>query len=79
MDGPDAQGQYVLRGTAPRGSWVTAWNRSLARGWIQAANEGRYDLTIQAEAGDPIALWYQIDGKTSEPLEFTIPDPAPAP
>lgn len=76
---PNVQGLVRIRGSAPRDSWVTAFNRTTQRGFIQAAPEGRYDLEFPAETGDPIALWYEIGGRSSEVLEFTVPEPAPQP
>ena len=70
--GPNAQGLVRLRGRAPEKSWVTAYNRVTERGVLQAADDGSYDLEIAAQVGDSIAIWYEIGGKTSEPLDVTI-------
>jgi len=75
--GPNEQGLVRLSGAAPRDSWVTAFNRTTQRGFIQAVPDGTYELEFPAEVGDPIALWYEIGGRTSEPLELTIRAPNP--
>lgn len=75
VTGPNEQGWALLSGSAPRGSWVTAYNRAAGLGYIQSVREGRYELEIRAKVGDEIALWYEIDGEQSLPVEFTIRAP----
>lgn len=76
VTGPNSEGWARLRGSAPKGSWITAYNRNLALGYIQDVPEGAYDFEIQARVGDEIVLWYEIGGDESLPVEFKIRPPA---
>lgn len=77
VTGPNAEGFARLRGSAPAGSWVTAYNRNLGLGYIQDVPKGAYDLEIRARVGDEIAVWYELSGEESLPVEFEIKAPAP--
>lgn len=79
VTGPNEQGLVRVAGSAPRNSWVTAFNRATQRGFIQAVPDGRYDIEFPAVVGDSIALWYDAGGRQSEVLEFEIPEPPPEP
>lgn len=72
VTGPSEMGLVRLEGEAPRGSWITAYNRDLGEGRFQDVKNGRYGLELPAAVGHSIVLWYEIDGEKSLPLELEI-------
>jgi hypothetical protein len=64
-----------LRGTAPEGSWISAYNRDLGEGTFEDVVDQRYDIELRAEVGHHIVLWYEIGGDRSLPLELEIRAP----
>jgi len=72
VTGPDANGLVRLQGSAPAGSWITAYNRDLGEGYFQDVRDGRYDFELPARVGDTIILWYELRGERSLPYEFRV-------
>jgi hypothetical protein len=77
VEGPDAQGMVRISGTVHSNSLVYAFNAQNSQGVFQrVGGNGRYNLTIAAQIGDEITLWYESEGETSPAIIFAIPDPA---
>lgn len=69
----ETTGTLHLTGHVPASSWVYALNERTNRGYIQiTASDGLYDLTVEAVHGDSFALWYQLEGESSQPLYIDI-------
>jgi hypothetical protein len=73
VSGPDDSGTVALTGYVQPGSWVFAVNRATNAGAFHDTDEkGHYELSLQANVGDSVAFWYEIEGNTSDTLVFTI-------
>lgn len=69
----ETTGTLHLSGHVPGTSWVYALNQRTNRGYIQITEaDGRYDLTVEALHGDSFALWYELEGESSQPLYVDI-------
>lgn len=76
VTGPSETGWLRLRGSAPFGSWMHAYNRTTGMGAFQDVLDGRYDFEIQASVGDSLVLWYAIRGEESLPLDLMVEAPS---
>ena len=69
----EATGTLHLTGAVQPQAWVYAINQRTQKGYIQITGaDGRYDLTVAAQHGDPMGMWYEISGEASYPLYFDI-------
>lgn|SRR5690606_8251299 len=76
IEGPDEAGVTHLSGRVQANAWVYAYNRASEVGHFRATgDDGRYELEIVAQVGDPILMWYTVSGEQSDSLEFEIPEP----
>ena len=76
ISGPDETGTVRLSGRVRPTAWVFALDRANQLGVFQAAEaDGSYALELQAQVGDEIVMWYEIDGEGSESLVFTLRAP----
>jgi hypothetical protein len=74
-------GQYTLRGTIPEPGFVLTLNHR-TNAVTGARVDDIYQLSIQAQPGDSMQLWYETAADISDIVEFEIPKdakPAPAP
>ncbi|MGC4088802.1 MAG: hypothetical protein QM756_13060 [Polyangiaceae bacterium] len=69
----DESGVVHLTGAVRAESWVYALNQATNKGYIQiTGTDGRYDLAVEAQRGDPMVMWYEFEREPSEPLYFEI-------
>jgi hypothetical protein len=78
IEGPDQNGYVRLTGTVAPNSRANAMNRRTSSGvFDDTADDGHYDMMLQALAGDEIVLWYTLQGENSQAVRFQIPLPPP--
>lgn len=72
-DTPDEQGFALVRGEAKSRSYVSILNERTDQGVItRAGDDGKFEARIAAKSGDPLTVWQQIDGETSEPYFIDV-------
>jgi hypothetical protein len=76
VDLPDERGLALVRGEAEAKSYVSVLNERTASGKItQADDEGTWEVEIEAQSGDPLTIWQEVDGETSEQKHTFVPFP----
>jgi hypothetical protein len=80
IEGPDDNGYVRLTGLVAPNSRALAKNPKTSSGvFFDTADDGRYDMSLQALPGDEILLSYVLQGEMSQVLRFAIPLPPPPP
>jgi len=80
IEGPNDNGYVRLTGLVAPNSRALAKNRKTDRGAFQdTADDGRYDMSLEAQPGDEILLSYVLQGEMSQVVSFRIPTPPPPP
>jgi hypothetical protein len=71
---PSLQGLVTVEGSANEEAWVTVLNTSTEEGKLGRANKlGRFAITIEAEAGDKLDVFQEVDGVSGEHAELIVP------
>jgi hypothetical protein len=73
---PNSQGLVTVRGDVLPLAYVSVFNERTEAGLIvRADREGAFEVTIEAEVGDLISVWSEIDGELSERKHASVPPP----
>lgn len=74
-EAPEA-GFTTIRGTgAIGGALVVAYNETLETGVIEpAADDGSFELRLEARGGDAITVWQQVGTDSSGLLSLVVPE-----
>lgn len=76
VDVPDERGIALVQGEAEAKSYISVLNERTASGKItQADDEGTWKVEIEAQSGDPLTIWQEVDGETSEQKHAFVPFP----
>ncbi len=78
IEGPDAQGNVRMSGTMVPGAIAFVRNQVTGEGSFRDTNsDGFYELTLRAQVGNSVLLWYTLNGDRSQATKFEIPEPTP--
>ncbi len=77
IEGPDSTGNVTLSGQVVPGANVYTDNlvTGASAGQKSDPRTGAYRITIAAQVGDDMDLFYAVDSEYSTRLYFTIPNP----
>lgn len=71
---PSLQGLVQVEGQANDEAWVTVLNTTTEVGKIGRADAtGHFAIAIEAEAGDRLDVFQEVDGLTGEHAELIVP------
>jgi hypothetical protein len=71
---PDENGLVSVRGAALERAYVSILNNDTSEGVItQAADDGSFQATIAASAGDRLEVWQEQNGESGEHLDIGVP------
>ncbi len=67
------EGMVTVRGGATRYALVSVFNQRSGEGVITTAGQnGGYEATLAAKAGDSLAIWQEVSGEKSPSIEVTV-------
>ncbi len=73
---PNTQGLVTVSGEVTPQAYVSVLNERTEKGLITRADrEGDFEVEIEAEVGDLITVWSEIDGEIGERKQSTVPAP----
>lgn len=73
---PNEQGLVTVRGEVLPLAYVSVFNERTESGLIvRADGEGDFEVELEAEVGDLISVWSEIDGEQSERKRASVPPP----
>ncbi len=73
---PNTQGLITVRGEVLPLAYVSVFNERTETGLIVRADRaGDFEIEIEAEVGDLISVWSEIDGELSERKHANVPPP----
>jgi hypothetical protein len=73
VEGPDASGFVVVRGTVLARAYVGVLNTRLERGvLVRADASGRFEARLEAEAGDILQVWQLQNGDRGPLVELCV-------
>ncbi len=71
---PSLQGLVTVEGQANEEAWVTVLNTTTETGKIGRADKvGHFVIQIEAEAGDKLDVFQEVDGISGEHVEHIVP------
>jgi len=73
---PNTQGLVTVSGEVTPQAYVAVFNERTEAGLITRADrKGEFEVEIEAEVGDLITVWSEIDGEIGERKHSTVPPP----
>ncbi|HEX5657597.1 MAG TPA: hypothetical protein VFX59_10405 [Polyangiales bacterium] len=71
---PSLQGLVTVEGQANDEAWVTVLNTTTEEGKIGRADKvGYFSISIEAQAGDKLDVFQEIEGVAGEHVELLVP------
>jgi len=76
VSGPTAQGLVLVEGQVNARAFVSVFNERAEAGVITRADlQGYFSAELEADVGDLLTIWQEIDGDTGERKQVTVPAP----
>ncbi|MBX3129553.1 MAG: hypothetical protein KF718_22735 [Polyangiaceae bacterium] len=73
ISGPDANGQVTVQGYVEPTAIAYVFNQSQNEGRFQQTGaNGRYTISLPADVGDQLQVWYSIGGEVSPSLVVQV-------